>query len=224
MGYKNGTAHISLDVARIMYKTDNEELKKVALEAYDEDEIIGNFRHILSFADACDALDIHYSNALKILEEMEIASMASSAMFKLNIIRKALNMKYELSLTKKTYTNEGDMINIYYPYVAIVSKDYKRLNSLIKEDNVEVIGKIKADGEGFSVIGGYSNASDYDNLCNFSYDIKIGYNDANTAFLGCATEEIANYFSSRFGMLIVQAQYADMVKDFEILESKYDII
>lgn len=224
MEYKNGTAHIPLDVAKIMYKTDNEELKKLALEAYNEKELIDNFRQILSFADACDALDIHYSNALKILEEMEIASMASSAMFKLNIIRKALNIKYELSLTKKTYTNEGDTINIYYPYVVIVSKDYKRLNSLIKEDNVEVIGKIKADGEGFSVIGGYSNASDYDKLCNFSYDIKIGYNDANTAFLGCATEEIANYFSSRFGMLIVQAQYADMVKDFEILESKYDII
>lgn len=223
MEYKNGTAHIPLDVAKIMYKTDNEELKKLALEAYNEKELIDNFRQILSFADACDALDIHYSNALKILEEMEIASMVSSAMFKLNIIRKSLNMRNKLTLTKKSYMHSGEMMHMYYPYIAIVPKDCKNFDNMIKEDEVEVIGKIKADGEGFSVIGGYSNASDYDKLCNFSYDIKIGYNDANTAFLGCATEEIANYFSSRFGMLIVQAQYADMVKDFEISESKYDI-
>lgn len=218
---KNGTAHISLDIARIMYETNNEELKKVALEAYDEDELIGNFRHILSFADACDALDIHYSNALKILEEMKIASMASSAMFKLNIIRKALNMKYELSLTKKPYTNDDKMTRIYYPYVVIVPK---KCEDYDKEYNVEVIGNINSDGKVFSVLGGYSSVSPYNNLCHFDSVRELGDTDANVGFLGCASEEIASYFGRHFGMLIVQAQYADMVKDFEILESKYDII
>lgn len=212
---KNGTAHISLDIARIMYETNNEELKKVALEVYDEDELIGNFRQILSFDDACDALDIHYGNALKILEEIEIASMASVAMFKLNIIRKALNMKYELSITKNCYTNEGERLALYYPYVSILPDDNKVYNE-------NVIGKIRTDDEDFIVFGGYYHISRYGNLSNF-YDGRA-YTDANIGFLGCATKEIASYFSRRFGMLIVQAQYADMVKDFEILESKYDII
>lgn len=222
MEYKNGTAHIPLDVAKIMYKTDNEELKKLALEAYNEKELIDNFRQILSFADACDALDIHYSNALKILEEMEIASMASSAMFKLNIIRKALNMRNKLTLTKKSYMHSGEIMHMYYPYIAIVPKDCKNFDNIIKEDEVEVIGKIKADGEVFRVIGGYVKSTLHNNLCLF-YD-KVGYTDANIGFLGCASEDMASYFGRRFGMLIVQAQYADMVKDFEILESKYDII
>lgn len=220
MENKNGSVHISLDVARIMYNSDNEVMKDIALEAYDEDELIGNFSKILSFDDACAALDIHYGNALNMLEEMEIASVASVAMFKLNIIRKALNMKYELSLTKKPYTNDDKMTRIYYPYVAIVPK---KCEGYDKEYNVEVIGNINSDGKVFSVLGGYSSVSPYNNLCHFDTVRKLGYTDANVGFLGCASEEIASYFGRRFGMLIVQAQYADMVKDFEILESKYNI-
>lgn len=37
--------------------------------------------------------------------------------------------------------------------------------------------------------------------------------------MGCANKEIAEYF----GMLITTAKYADIIKDFEVIESKYII-
>lgn len=46
---------------------------------------------------------------------------------------------------------------------------------------------------------------------------------ANSGFLGCATKEIAEHFGKYFGMLITTAKYADIVKGFEIIESKYII-
>lgn len=42
-------------------------------------------------------------------------------------------------------------------------------------------------------------------------------------FLGCASKEIAKHFGKYFGMLITTAKYADIIKDFEVIESKYII-
>ena len=42
---------------------------------------------------------------------------------------------------------------------------------------------------------------------------------ANSGFLGCATSHFGKYF----GMLITTAKYADIIKDFEIIELKYTI-
>ena len=50
-----------------------------------------------------------------------------------------------------------------------------------------------------------------------------GSASANSGFLGCATKEIAQHFGKYFGMLITTAKYADIIKDFEIIESKYTI-
>lgn len=48
----------------------------------------------------------------------------------------------------------------------------------------------------------------------------MGDTNANSGFLGCATEEIAKHFGKYFGMLITEAKYGDIV-NFEIIESKY---
>ena len=47
----------------------------------------------------------------------------------------------------------------------------------------------------------------------------VGYTAAVIGFLGCASREIGKYF----GMLITTAKYADIIKDFEVVESKYII-
>lgn len=39
-------------------------------------------------------------------------------------------------------------------------------------------------------------------------------------FIGCACKKIAQHLGKYFGMLIIEAMYADMV-DFEIIENKY---
>lgn len=58
-------------------------------------------------------------------------------------------------------------------------------------------------------------------LGDFNY--STGSGSANSGFLDCATKEIANHFGKYFGMLITTAKYADIIKDFEIIESKYII-
>lgn len=56
-----------------------------------------------------------------------------------------------------------------------------------------------------------------DGIGNFNYSTGSGRAIADSGFLGCASREIAE------GMLITTAKYADIIKDFEIIESKYTI-
>ena len=44
----------------------------------------------------------------------------------------------------------------------------------------------------------------------------------DNGLLGCAIEDIAIHFGKYFGMLIMEAMYADIV-DFEIIKEKYKI-
>ncbi len=55
----------------------------------------------------------------------------------------------------------------------------------------------------------------------FNSDLGVGFSYTYTAFLGCATEEIAQHFGKYFGMLITEAKYGDIV-DFEIINNKYN--
>lgn len=50
-------------------------------------------------------------------------------------------------------------------------------------------------------------------LGDFNYSIRSS----------SATKEIAQHFGRYFGMLITTAKYADVIKDFEIIKSKYII-
>lgn len=75
---------------------------------------------------------------------------------------------------------------------------------------MEIIGKIKCEGGTVGFTGGLGSFSPDDTNSNFG-------------FLGCANSEIAKHFGKYFGMLITEAKYADMIEDFEIIESKYSI-
>lgn len=80
---------------------------------------------------------------------------------------------------------------------------------------MEVIGKIKSEGEEYLVLGGETTGG-YDGLGHFRSTKGVGYASANIGFLGCASKEIAQHFGKYFGMTITEAKYGDMV-DFEIL-------
>ena len=128
---------VTLDKAREWFSSENATLKEIALQAFDKDELTYNFKNITTFKKACEALGLNYDDMFYITKNIATISKASAAMFKLNIIRKALNLGQDLHLTKDYY--------IYYPYNPFVTKSSTYYKSEINSGKMKVIGKIKSD-------------------------------------------------------------------------------
>lgn len=207
---------ISLIQARSWFRSGNDELSELALEAFSKEELMGGFRNITTFKKACEVLGLNYDAMFHITKSIATISKASAAMFKLNIIRKALNLGQDLHLTK----NPKDSY-IYYPYNPFITKSSTYCKSEINSGRMEVIGKIKNEGEEYNVLGGNAVLGVNPGLGGFAHYDEVGFADASIGFLGCATKEIAEHFGKYFGMLITTAKYAD--NDFEVIESKYII-
>ena len=170
------------------------------------------FKDITTFKKACEALKLDY-NAMSITaKDIATVSKASAAMFKLNIIRKALNLGQDLHLTKD---------EIYYPDIPFVTEDSTYFDSDINEGKVEVISKIKSEGKEYYVLGGFGYGGSIGLGVFISYS-DVCYGRADQGFFGCASREIARHLGKYFGTLITEAKYADIV-DFEIIEEKYKI-
>lgn len=206
---------VTLEKAIKWYNSGNDSLKEIALQVFTRDELVYNYKNITTFNKACEALGLNYEDMFYIIKNIATISKASAAMFKLNIIRKALNLSQDLHLTKdpKDYY-------IYYPYNPFITKSSNYFNSELNSGEIEVIGKIKSDGEYYYVLGGRAYCSKYEGLSNFYSSEYVGFALADTGFLGCASKEIALHFSKYFGMLITEAKYGDIV-DFEIIKNKY---
>ena len=208
---------ITLEKAREWYNSNNVSLKEIALQVFNEEELIYNFKSITTFQKACETLNLNYGEMLHVKMHIDTFSRASAAMFELNIIRKALNLGHDLHLTK----NPEDSY-IYYPLNSFVTKSSTYYKSDINSGKMEVIGKIKSEGEEYNVLGGSANVGINNGLGDFYSYIGVGDAYAFIGFLGCANEEIAKHLGRYFGMLITEAKYGDMV-DFEIIDNKYNI-
>lgn len=218
---------ITLDKAREWYNSGDKALKEVALQAFDENKLIINFKNITTFRKACDALNINYNTVSIIINRMIKFSKASVAMFKLNIVRKSLNLGQDLHLTKnpRTYPEDSNSYypHNYFPYNPLSAKYSTYFNTTIDLGIAEVIGKVKNEGEEYYVLGGdalRNNIIGSKGLGSFNCKSEVCSALADLGFLGCATKEIAQHFGKYFGMLITEAKYGDIV-DFEIIESKY---
>ena len=208
---------ISLSRAKEWFNSGNATLKEIALQAFSKEEIIGDFRDITTLKKACEVLGIYYEAVVIRANEMAETSRASAAMFKLNIIRKALNLGQDLHLTKDP---EGSYI--YYPYNPFVTKSSTYYKSDINSGEIEVIGKIKSEGEEYNVLGGCACIGGHAGLGGFDSCDGVGYAFADIGFLGCANRDIAKHLVKYFGMLITESKYGDLA-DFEIVEEKYKI-
>ena len=187
-------------------------LKEIALQAFGKEELVCNFNDITTFKKACEALGLNYDVIYIVTKDVATFSRASAAMFKLNIIRKALNLGQDLHLTKDP---KGS--SLYYPYNPFVTKSSFYYNGEINSGRVKVIGKIKSEGEEYNVLGGDTCCTGgVVGLGNFVSSDSVGSADAGVGFLGCASKEIAQHFGKYFGMLITEAKYGDMI-DFEII-------
>lgn len=197
-------------------KNSNIILRDIALKAFTKEELeTTSFKNIKTFQDAREALRLNYYSMLSIINQLKSVSKASVAMFKLNIIRKALNLGQYLDLTK-----DPENSYIYYPYNPFITKSSTYYKSDINSGKIDVIGKIKSKGEVYNVLGGIAIAGGHAGLGYFNSSNGVGSANASAGFIGCATEEIAKHFSKYFGMLITETKYGDL-PDFEIIENKY---
>ena len=207
---------ITLEKAVEWYNSGNDSLKEVALQAFSRGELLYNYRNIKSLSDACKVLGFDYVGIITIALSIAKFSKSSAAMFKLNIIRKALNLGQDLHLTKDPKDSY-----IHYPYNPFVTKSSTHYKSEINSGKMKVIGKIKSEGEEYNVLGGSAHNSGAAGLGGFYSGAGVGYAYAAFGFLGCANKEIAQHLGKYFGMLITEAKYGDIV-DFEITENKYE--
>lgn len=205
---------VSIVRAKEWLNSGNKQLQELALQVFDIDELASDFRCIKTFDDACKVLGYKYSYSYmdKINRTL---SISTSAMFRLNIIRQALNLGQELCFARGS--------SFYYPTNPIITENSSYFYNALKTGNMEIIGKIKSEGTVYKVLSGpaykgsgfgLASRQSFGGLCN---------NDCAKGFLGCASKEIAQHFGKYFGMLITTAKYADVIKDFEIIKSKYII-
>ena len=199
---------VTLEKAKEWFNSGNATLKEIALQAFGKEELVCNFKDITTFKKACEALGLNYDIISIVAKDVATFSRASAAMFKLNIIRKALNLGQDLHLTQATRS--------FYPYNPLVTESSTYFKRELSSDKIEVIGKIKSEGTLYNVLGGDALSGGGAGLSRFFSYHGVGDADADFGFLGCATEEIAQHFGKYFGMLITEAKYADMV-DFEML-------
>ena len=204
---------VTLEKAKEWYNSGNTTLKAIALQAFDKDELIYNFKDIKTLENACEALGLDYSIISIVAKDIATFSKASAAMFKLNIIRKALNLGQDLYLTK-----DPEDSYIYYPYNPFVTESSTHYESELNSGKMEVIGKIKSKREEYNVLGGDAGTGGIAGLSNFRSSNGVGDAFASVGFLGCANKEIAQHLGKYFGMLITEAKYGDMV-DFKIISS-----
>lgn len=210
---------ISIAQARDWFNSGNKQLQELALQVFDRKELTSDFRHIVTFEDACKVLGLRYS--VSYMDRLNrTLSISTSAMFRLNIIRQALNFGQDMQLMKnpsKSY--------IYCPYNPFITKveGFRYYKDEINSGSIEIIGEIRTGGVSYYVLNSIAYFHGIDGVGNFNYSTGSGRALTDSGFLGCASREIAEHFGKYFGMLITTAKYADIIKDFEVIESKYII-
>lgn len=209
------TITITLDKARSWFRSGNDELRELALQAFGEDALVSSFRDITTFEKACDVLGLHHGS---IVSDVAIMSVSVAAMLKLNIIRRALNLGYDMHFAKNPRNSF-----LYYPYnpLATIPEGCNYYKEQINSGIFQIIGKVKIEGVKYNVLGGGVTYDINSGLGGFNYQTGICRCRSEVSLFGCATKEIAEHFGKYFGMLITETKYAD--KDFEVIESKYII-
>lgn len=210
---------ITLEKAIEWYNSDDESLRDLALQAFTKEELIYNFSDITTFKKACDALGYNYDDIVSKVNSIAEISRASAAMFKLNIIRKALNAGYNMHISRNV---DGQKCS-YYPFFTLVIKGSTCYRGVKEINKYEKLGEFTSERTIYKIfyVGVYSEI-DYKGLGKYNPDRLYSFINIDTGLLGCATEDIARHFGKHFAMLIMEAMYADIV-DFEIVEEKYKI-
>ena len=181
------TVEISLEKAREWYCSGDNSLKEVALQAFEERELMVNpWESIKTYEDACRVLDIDPD-----IVELIYGTQAQNT-YKLQIVKRALN--------GDDWEPKLDTGDIYYPWL----KCYLKSNYSWNGWNPIADFKSKKDNTVYTLAVGDFNYS-FGGLCNIGRG--FGGVDADRGILGCKTQEIAIYFGLIFGKLIFDTVY-----------------
>lgn len=193
--------NVTLEKAKEWYKKGGD-LKEVALQAFTEEELKGvDFKCITTMDDVLRVLNINDHEYCHTIAHLDQYSKASIAAFKLNLVRKALNLGQKMDFKKGT---------IWYPYTPAILP-----NNLYCKESYEVeVAKVKIGCDTFTLLGGYANDGTYAGLGSFRSGDGVAGSFANVGFLGCATKEIAQHMGRYFAKEIFEAKYGDLI-DYE---------
>ena len=208
---------VTIDEAREMYNSGNKTLKDLALKVFSEDELNqSTYSEIKTFEDAVTVLGMSIDDENSIVNTLKKRSKAMAAMYKLNIIRKAINLGQNIHLIKSA--NEDSLV--YCPKNPFIAKGSTYYKNDIEWCRMEIIGRFNNDGIEYFVLNGDPGISGHSGLAVYDGLICVAHAKTEFAFLGCASAEIAEHFGKYFGMLITEAKYGD-VDDFTITNDKY---
>jgi hypothetical protein len=187
---------LTLEKAKERYSSDSEDLKEVALQAYSKQELkTEDWERIKTFEDACDALGIDSSFELNGAVTKYGFRKHFTALYKLDIIRQALNKDYKPSLVHGT---------IYYPWIRFY-KSYDDAKSAVRSSNWKLCGKVEIEGTHYYLVGGdyygYGNGLGY-------FRCGSGVVSASLGLLCCKSREIAQHMSKYFAKEIFDAMYS----------------
>ena len=200
---------LTLKKAREFYNSGNAALKEIALQAFTKEELTTpEYTNIKTFEDACKylGLNMDFVNfALCNMENIEGGfGKHLTAIYKLDIIRKALN-----GIGWKPKMAEDD---IYYGWVRF----YKQSSDI--PSNKKIIGNFIADGQKYLLVGGLGHLGSCAGLGNLYSLCEYGTSDAHCGLLCCKSEEIAKYMSEQFGKIIFDAYYAQHIGAYKWID------
>ena len=202
-------ASLTIEKAKEFYNSGNAALMEVALQAYTKEELtITEWQNIKTFEDACKylGLNMDFVNfALCNMENIEGGfGKHLTAIYKIDIIRKALNGDWKPSLV------EG---RVYYPFVEFYLAN--KVKEATNSNGWKLGPSFMADGEKYTLVGGGSSyySCDYYGVGYFcGGDGRV---NAYAGLLGCKSEEIAQHMSKYFMKEIFEAVYAQHIGMYE---------
>lgn len=197
---------LTLDKAKEFYNSGNSALKEIALQSFTKAELnVLEWKNIKTFTDACHALNLFETSVVSDLNTLKgryfegKTSEHLVAIYKLDIIRKALNGDWEPNLIKEC---------IYYPFVKIYPAG-KEAKEAAAKNNWKLGESFIANGKKYTLVGGEYCSSSYDGLTSFGYG--HGGVMSYLGLYGCKSKEIAKHLSRYFSKEIFEATYANHV-------------
>ena len=211
---KSRNVTLTLEKAKEFYNSGNTALREVALQAFTAEELTTlNFTDIKTFKDACKALNLNVT-AINIdicfIQGLKLEANATDhliAIYKLDIIRKALNKGWNPKMT------EG---SVYYPYIRFYPAGNKAKEAA-RSNGWDVKETFNADGQKYALVGG----AFFCYACVGLADLDHGYGGVRPGLglLGCKSKEIAKHMSRYFAKEIFEATYAQHVGIYEWCEN-----
>lgn len=198
---------LTLKKAKEWYNSGSADLREVALQAYTEEELkTPEWQNIKTFEDACYELAMHpytvVNQNIRAIEQSGIEDSMKNhliAVYKLDIIRKALNKGWKPSLVQG---------NVYYPYIRFYPAGQKAREAAFR-NNWKLGESFIADGKKYTFVCG-----DFDYCTGGGLSClgcEYGGIHPHLSLLGCKSREIAEHMSRYFSKEIFEATYAHHV-------------